>query len=177
MIITGKSTEVIALGDVHKIDMIISDWTNAILGVDQEDLLDAGEQLYRLLVLPFEHHISGERLVIIPCGQLYNVSFEALNQHENLSSCLIYKYDIGYDISINKKYDPTSVDHWSSKGPVVIAPGFESAMKDRYFKTTYRNEFPDSTFFLLLRQPFSCEMANFGRKKIQWYGTASAFSI
>ncbi len=121
-------------------------------------------KLYKQLWLPFETTIKSERIIIIPDGALFNLSFETLTPtkiktFKDLStSSLLSKYIISYNYSLlllNKKNESTSFE----KKFVAFAPEFNDGMKSIYKKTISDSLTMDHTYLSLLPQPFSINLA------------------
>ena len=121
-------------------------------------------QLYKTLWQPFEDMITTKNVVIIPDGELFNLSFETLtplpiNAFSELSTnSLLAKHNISYNYSLLllDAYKKT-VDY--SNDFIAFAPEFNDKMKDDYSLSITDSIALDKTYLNLLPQPFSVDLA------------------
>jgi len=121
-------------------------------------------QLYTELWQPFEDKIKTHHVTIIPNGQLFNLSFEALTPKkissfsELADHSLLSKYIISYNYSLLLANRSTSQTMFSNNF-VSFAPEFSSKMKTDYQLTVSDSISMDRTYLTLLPQPFSKSLA------------------
>lgn len=117
-------------------------------------------ELYRVLWLPAEEYLVTPKVVIIPDGDLFNLSFEMLTPKpiksfgEMSSNSLLADYDISYNFSLLLYRDNRKVADYSSEF-IAFAPGFNNKMKDDYKLAVKDSVLLDKTYLTLLPQPFS----------------------
>lgn len=146
----------------ENINQYIDDLSDNNLQLDKTaDLLS---NLYKQLWFPFETEIATERVIVIPDGALFNLSFETLTPtkiksfKELASNSLLSKYIISYNYSLlllNKKQE----SNLFKKSFVAFAPEFNEGMKTSYKKTISDSLNMDYTYLSLLPQPFSIDLA------------------
>lgn len=141
--------------------------------------------LYLQLWKPFEHLLDKERVVIIPDGVLFNLSFEmllneAVGSFEGFAEkSLLMKHDISYNISL-------WLSSWLQQKKikdnfVAFTPGFIDSMKEKYLIMLRDSSEIDNDYLTLLPQPFTINMAQkaaglFGGKRFAYeQSTAEAF--
>jgi len=120
-------------------------------------------QLYTTLWQPFEDKISTKNIIIIPDGELFNLSFEMLtptkiNSFKDIqTNSLLAKYTISYNYSLlllDKQRK--TIDYTNDF--VAFAPEFSDKMKTDYkLRITDSINF-DKTYLKLLPQPFTVEL-------------------
>ncbi|WP_418636978.1 CHAT domain-containing protein [Winogradskyella sp.] len=121
-------------------------------------------QLYNALWKPLEDLIKSKNVIIIPDGELFNLSFEMLtpnkiNSFKDLATnCLLAKHSISYNYSLlllDKQRN--TIDYTNDF--IAFAPEFNDEMKEAYkIKITDSIAF-DKTYLTLLSQPFTAEIA------------------
>ena len=120
--------------------------------------------LYQKLWQPFANKITTKKILIIPDGELFNLSFETLttkhvNSYTSLAkNCLLSKHTIAYNYSlelldVNKKVLEYTNDF------VAFAPEFNSKMKTDYKITITDSLNIDESYLKLLPQPFTVDIA------------------
>lgn len=119
--------------------------------------------LYQQLWHPIEKSIRYKRVVIIPDGILFNLSFETLTAekinrfNELAAKGLLAKHIISYQYSLflaGQQAESPGI----SKNFVAFAPGFSDEIKQRYQRSTDSVEF-DNSYLSLLPQPFTISLA------------------
>ncbi len=121
-------------------------------------------QLYEKLWKPLETHIKTDKVIIIPDGNLFNLSFESLltkpidDFKKISSSSLLSKHIISYNYSLlllknNKKILDFEKDF------IAFAPEFNESMKSKYSVSIKDSLSMDKTYLSLLPQPFSVDLA------------------
>ncbi|MDP5157104.1 MAG: CHAT domain-containing protein, partial [Flaviramulus sp.] len=120
--------------------------------------------LYKQLWLPIEKNIKGNKVVIIPDAELFNLSFETLitkkvNSFKDLANnCLLSKHIISYNYSLflldkNRKTINYNQDF------IAFAPEFNDKMKNDYKIAITDSLVIDKMYLTLLPQPFSVDLA------------------
>ncbi len=147
--------------DQHNLRSFIEDFNSGT--TDIQEVSDLLIKLYQQLWLPFEDQIVGNKLVIVPDGDLFNLSFEMLtprkisNYQDMASESLMSTYSISYNYSSLLLEDLSNQYH---KDLVAFAPGFSKNMKNSY-QTSIKDTLAwDKTYLTLLSQPFSLDLAN-----------------
>lgn len=142
-------------------------------------LLDAGNtpeetgrishELYRRLWQPLEKMIRHKRVVIIPDGLLYHVSFEMLSPQlvktfkELAEKCLLNQYAIAYHYSL-LALKPSQQQKRENGNFVAFVPGFSDEEKKRYQQQMGSDTLHfDNSYLSLLPLPFTAALA----RKIQ----------
>ncbi len=120
-------------------------------------------QLYNTLWQPIENKITSKNVIIIPDGELFNLSFEMLtpkkiNSFKDLEiNSLLAKHSISYNYSlllIDKQRK--TIDYTNDF--IAFAPEFNQKMKEDYkVKITDSIAF-DKTYLTLLPQPFTVDL-------------------
>jgi CHAT domain-containing protein len=172
-VINRATTEMIALNSDNLENLIDS------LGEDQSDVKRTSavlSELYDKLWRPIEHLASTEKVIIIPDGLLFNLSFETLTPKmisafgELATNSLLARHIISYNYSIFLLKQPSPTFHYK-KNFVAFAPEFNEEMKTNYrFSITDSLEI-DKTYIRLLPQPFSAELV----KKYSDYFNGKSF--
>ncbi len=120
--------------------------------------------LYEAIWKPFASKVTTKNVVIIPDGELFNLSFESLtpskiNSFKDLATnSLLAKHAISYNYSLllytnNKK----TINY--AKDFVAFAPEFNAKMKEDYSIAITDSLSIDKTYLSLLPQPFSVDLA------------------
>lgn len=129
-----------------------------------EENLDVNHKLYNILWHPFSDKITNSNIVIIPDGNLFNVSFETLtpsvttNYKSLAENSLLSTYKISYNYSlllINKDKTPKFFED----NFVAFSPEFNDKMKSEYKTIISDSLFLDKTYLTLLPQPFTKNLA------------------
>lgn len=125
--------------------------------------------LYTKLWKPFDEEIRSEKIIIIPDGPLFNLSFETLtpikikDYQELANNSLLAKYTISYNFSM-LLVDETKTPKMFSENFVAFAPGFSKEMKREYKISITDSINKDATYLNLLSQPTSVKLAeNYSR--------------
>ncbi|MCP4125150.1 MAG: CHAT domain-containing protein [Bacteroidetes bacterium] len=160
LVITPDEIHILHAGNKKVVDGDLSHWVTSITRLDMDGSMKAGSALYSHLLSPVESLIQAGDLIIVPSGNLFNLSFEALNRNINTSSFAIYKYNISYALSVNTLAEQMRSNGSVGENPVIVAPGFESSLKDQYLEQLGNNPEVDSSYLLAVRQPWSRKMAN-----------------
>lgn len=130
----------------------------------EENSLESSYALYTILWQPFEKIISNKDIIIVPDGELFNLSFEVLtsakvNSYKELvEKSLLNKYNISYNYSlllINKNKTPK----FFKNNFVAFTPEFNEEMKNKYKVAIEDSVLLDKTYLRLLPQPFTVDLA------------------
>jgi CHAT domain-containing protein len=121
--------------------------------------------LYNKLWKPFEDNVKTENIIIIPDGNLFNLSFELLtpsqlDSYKQLAEqALIAKHNISYNYSTYLLEATTKILEF--KGDfIAFAPEFNDEMKRDYTLAIADSASHDKTYISLLRQPFSSKLVS-----------------
>lgn len=121
-------------------------------------------ELYQQLWEPLSSRISNEKVIIIPDGALFNLSFETLtpskikSYKELATHSLLASHSISYNFSLlllNENKKPKMF----SENFVAFAPGFTNKMKSEYKIAITDSVNSDNAYLTLLSQPSSVELA------------------
>jgi CHAT domain-containing protein len=121
--------------------------------------------LYKKLWQPIEPFIDGKRVIIIPDGILYNLSFDMLakkpiSSYRNLlSTSLLSGYLLSYHYSLFMLDHKNTNDVWE-KNYVAFAPGFSDEIKNKYRLAVKDSVKLDYRYLNLLPQPNTNNLAN-----------------
>ncbi|WP_153796984.1 CHAT domain-containing protein [Foetidibacter luteolus] len=120
--------------------------------------------LYNSLWSPLSKAVRHNRLVIIPDGILYNLSFDILtarqvNSYSQLAAnCLLASYAISYHYSLFLLQQQSVAGSYKSDY-IAFAPGFSDDIKNSY-KSSLRDTMAADNYYLsLLPQPFTLQLA------------------
>lgn len=120
--------------------------------------------LYRKLWAPLAKNIHHKKIIIIPDGVLYNLSFEILtplkiNSFKELATkSLLANYTISYQYSLFLVQAQT-VPSKLSNNFIAFAPGFSDKIKAAYTSSSTDPLQVDKNYFSLLPQPFTIDLA------------------
>ncbi|MFS4483327.1 CHAT domain-containing protein [Hyunsoonleella sp. 2307UL5-6] len=120
--------------------------------------------LYKNLWKPFETEITTENVIIIPDGDLYNISFETLTPikidsfKELDTKSLLAKYNISYNYSLYLLEQSKSKNDYKNSF-IAFAPEFNDKMKADYKLAITDSINLDRTYLKLLQQPFNVDLA------------------
>jgi len=120
--------------------------------------------LYVKLWKPLEGYMTSKEVVIVPDGELFNLSFEmltssAISSFEEFSRySLLSKYIISYNYS-SLLVDNSRAPKAYAENFVAFSPEFDDAMKANYLAAVKDSVFLDKSYLRLLPQPFSKRMA------------------
>lgn len=126
------------------------------------------QTLYLQLWQPLAKHVRYKRIIIIPDGILYNLSFELLTPQkigsykELLNNSLLARHTISYQYSLFL-LDQQETAAGLNKNFVAFAPGFSDEVKKQYELARDTSEF-DNGYLSLLPQPFTVSLATKAQK-------------
>ncbi len=131
---------------------------------DIQDISKASTSLYRQIWHPIQQYITTGKVLIIPDGELFNLSFELLSPQRIKSladfseKSILADYVVSYDYSLLLlKHKSKEVDY--NEDFVAYAPEFTEKMKHNYEVAITDSIAFDKTYLTLLRQPFSVDLA------------------
>jgi len=131
---------------------------------DPQNLGIITSELYHQLWEPFDSLLNEPRVMIIPDGELFNLSFEILTParissfKEFRENSLLAKYDLSYHYSFWLSQNYGSKDIKSRY--VGFVPGFSDQMKEKYVSSVSDSLSIDKTYLRLLPQPFTVKLVN-----------------
>ncbi|MGY6522186.1 MAG: CHAT domain-containing protein [Mongoliitalea sp.] len=127
-------------------------------------------ELYKQLWEPFAHELTQERVLIIPDGILFNLSFDMLltektdDYQDFAKKSLLAKHDIYYNFSLLLNQQKTQ--HQIASNYIAFAPGFVDHMKERYRRFLKDTTQVDKAYLSLLPQPFTLSLAQSASKTL-----------
>ncbi len=131
---------------------------------DALELAPSLHKLYKGLWEPLQKYIQHKKVLIIPDGALYNLSFEMLTPKPIstfsglATNSLLYEHTISYNFSLLLlNTDTTSITY--NNNYIGFAPEFTAKMKDQYQLAVTDSVALDKTYLTLLPQPFTSEIA------------------
>jgi CHAT domain-containing protein/tetratricopeptide (TPR) repeat protein len=122
-------------------------------------------RLHKQLWEPLAPHIRNTKLMIIPDGILFNLSFETLtpkkitNLDQLAAECLLSKYSFSYHYSLTLAGDRSNAAAMKNNF-VAFAPGFFDEQKKNYIATVKDSFQLDQTYVTLLPQPSTVSFAS-----------------
>ncbi len=149
------------------VELNATDLNNILETFNSEQLgqnISVYHSLYTILWKPIEASLSNKTIVIIPDGNLFNLSFEAFATQETKAQeqlynhSLLHKYCISYNYSlllINKNKSPKFFE----KNFIAFSPEFNEEMKTNYKTVIKDSVFLDKSYLRLLPQPFAAHLA------------------
>ena len=166
--ITKETTDIHYLSNKETLNPIIQSWRNSISEIDLEATQFNGSKLYNLLWKPIIKSIK-EKVIIIPSGSLFYLSFEALPDVSSKNKYLIESHTIVYALSSSVLEHQNKQIITTSNNSYIIAPGFESDIKEQYQSELPSDEPIDQHYLKTIRQPWSINLAKYisKEKKIQ----------
>ncbi|WP_298550926.1 CHAT domain-containing protein [uncultured Algibacter sp.] len=137
------------------------------LNENQSQLSETSDVLYELyqsLWKPFEDEITTKNIIIIPDGNLYNISFETLTPKkiktfkDLATNSLLANYNISYNYSLYLLGQYENTTSYKNKF-IAFAPEFNDEMKKNYKLAITDSLSYDKTYLTLLQQPFNVDLA------------------
>ncbi|MCS4435752.1 CHAT domain-containing protein [Aquiflexum gelatinilyticum] len=138
----------------NHIQELQANWNN------EEVIFQILEELHSALWKPLESYIQSPKLIIIPDGQLFNLSFEILTPQkisaysEFATKSLLAKHSISYHYSSLLIQKPKPETGFKSNF-VAFAPGFFDKMKSEYLSSLKDSLYMDKAYLTLIPQPFT----------------------
>lgn len=120
--------------------------------------------LYSQLWQPLAGMIRTSRIIIIPDGMLYGLSFELLTSQPIKSFDQLAEKSLLASSTISYHYSLLAIENKSKKKNysenfVAFAPGFSDSEKQKYLKTVKDSSAIDRSYLSLLPQPFTTGLA------------------
>lgn len=121
-------------------------------------------ELYNQLWRPFESMVTSEKVIIIPDGELFNLSFEILTPQpikafsELKANSLLANHSISYNYSL-LLLDETKKTTLYDSDFIAFAPEFNEEMKENYKISITDSINIDKTYLKLIPQPFATDLA------------------
>lgn len=134
-----------------------------------EKRLESNYKLYTILWQPFSDKITNTHVVIIPDGNLFNLSFEVLtpfqiNSFKSLAKhSLLHKHIISYNYSL-LLIDKNKTPKFFEDNFIAFTPEFSDTMKSKYKTIITDSLYVDKTYLTLLPQPFIKKLAQASSK-------------
>lgn len=131
---------------------------------DEKEQLDLLNELYAKLWKPFESEVHSKKLMIIPDGILFNLSFDMLpvrpihSFQEMGSHSLLSKYAIAYHYSLFMLDKKRSAPE-REKNYIAFVPGFSDDLKKEYSSKMRDSVNLDYQYLSLLPQPNTLQLA------------------
>ncbi len=129
-----------------------------------DDNLKPYSNLYNILWKPFENSITNKSVIIVPDGELFNLSFEVLTTtkvdsfKELYKKSLLSKYNLSYNYSL-LLIDKNKTPKFFENNFVAFTPEFTEQMKNNYKIAIKDSILLDITYLKLLPQPFTVDLA------------------
>lgn len=131
---------------------------------NEKSTLETLHSLYTNLWKPFEKNIVSSKVIIIPDGELFNLSFETLTDtkvksfNELINHSLLAKHIISYNYSLYLLDTSRKTINYNNDF-IAFAPEFNSKMKSDYQLAITDSISQDKTYLTLLPQPFTVDLA------------------
>lgn len=133
-------------------------------GHDADKITDIAYALYLMLWAPIANEVSTERVVIIPDGILYDLSFEMLTPTatktyaELAQKCLLNTHRMAYHYSLPALYPRTETINMKGNF-VAFAPDFSEKAKQAYLAVAENDSLNlDRSYLSLLPLPFTAKL-------------------
>ncbi len=147
----------------------------ASLNQNQKDVQETANllhELYQQLWQPLTSLVNTQKTLIIPDGDLFNLSFEMLtptkisSYQELATNSLLARHDVSYNYSL-LLLDETRKKVDFSNNFIAFVPEFSNTMKTDYQIAITDSIDLDKTYLTLLPQPFSVDLAEQFRRKFK----------
>ncbi len=160
----------------------LKQYNQLITGMN-DSLFQVSHRIYTHLFHPFERALTGNRVVIVPDRNLFNLNFETLVQDLKMpaKSYLIYDYQLSYALSASTTIQFENLERKKGSRLLAIAPGFSDQLKEDYITSIDDSVFIDQAYLNSIQQPFSVQTAqrvakSFGGKSlVDSFATESQF--
>lgn len=157
----NKKQKLVPLQNNHLKDQIIS-LNDPTTG--EEKISETSFALYKQLWQPVEKEIATSRIIIIPDGMLYNLSFEMLTPTRTLNfaglkeKCLLNKYAISYHYSL-LALSPSKKAGEMKNNFIGFSPEFSDQQKKEYSALIKNDSLHiDNAYLSLLPLPFTTRL-------------------
>lgn len=165
LVATNQKQVLVPLSPQNIADKIIT------LNADPDSIGTLAFDLYQQLWRPLEKEVATKRVIIIPDGILYHLSFEMLspvstqNYAEFSKNCLLHKHAISYHYSmltLRQQIEPVKMkDNF-----IAFAPGFSERAKQQYLSVASGDSlYLDKAYLSLLPLPFTGILVDRIKKK------------
>src|SRR5690606_9698925 len=131
-------------------------------GTDAAQTTALSFQLYKQLWQPIQKQITHKRVIIIPDGILYNLSFEMLTPvltksfNELSKKCLLNQYVLSYHYSLLALEHGKEPAQKMKNNFVAFVPGFFEKTRQQYLATAQNDSLHlDKAYLSLLPLPFT----------------------
>lgn len=160
---------------------IVCDYSSADTAV-----FNALYRLHKQLWAPLAPYIRNTKVMVIPDGILFNLSFETLTPQkidrldQLAGGCLLSKYSFAYHYSLTLVASGSKPQAMQNRF-VAFAPGFLDEQKKNYLATVKDSFLLDRAYMTLLPQPFTVSFASRANKLFNGHAylnnssTATAF--
>ncbi len=164
-LITKELSKTYFVSNKSNLDQLIQSWRNSIVTIDFKQSKQIGSELSGVLWKPIQQHLT-DKIIVIPSGSLYYLSFEALPSVNTESEYLIHSHSFSYGLSADVLSHQNDQKSEIASKSFIIAPGFESSLKDEYQSELPDDETVDDRFLKTIRQPWSINLAkNIAKQK------------
>lgn len=133
---------------------------------DVDRTTDKAQELYKMLWKPIEKLVATKKVVIIPDGVLYNLSFEMLapvatrTYSELAQKCLLNIHTISYHYSLLALYQH-SYETEMKGNFIAFTPDFSESTKQEYLAVKNGDSLNlDKAYISMLPLPFTAELVN-----------------
>lgn len=166
VVLDAATKQLVALpsADIDQDIKIVSDYSSRDTSV-----IAALYRLHKQLWEPLSPHIRNTKLMVIPDGILFNLSFETLTPRkisrldELATECLLSKYTFAYHYSLTlagtRSKRPATQNNF-----VAFAPGFLDEQKKSYLSSVKDSFQLDQAYVTLLPQPSTVSFASRAKK-------------
>ncbi len=161
-IVTASEKMIIPLPAFTQDDNLISKLDSAPFNAEETGAML--NQLYLQLWNPIQDKIKTNNVLIIPVGELFNLSFETLTPIKIVSfkdlaaNSLLAKHSISYNYSLLLLNDGKTKATFKNNF-ISFAPEFDNKMKEDYKFSVTDSIDIDKTYLTLLSQPFTVDLA------------------
>ncbi len=162
VVLDGQTKKLVAL-EAKSIEDDIK--TVSDFSAQEAALTVALHRLYGQLWQPLSAFVKNQRVLVIPDGILFNLSFEILTPtpikkyQELATSSLLAKYTFAYHYSL-ALVGPREKKDVGEKNFVAFAPGFMDQQKKSYAASVKDSLLLDRSYITLLPQPFSVDLVS-----------------
>ncbi|MBV7269875.1 CHAT domain-containing protein [Winogradskyella luteola] len=145
------------------ISELINSLNNNVTNTDE--INNTLHELYNSLWFPIEDKVVSKRVIIIPDGELFNLSFEMMTRKKNQSlkefssNSLLSMHTISYNYSLLLLEEQRKTIDYSNDF-IAFAPEFNREMKENYKISITDSLNIDRTYLTLLPQPFTVDLAS-----------------
>lgn len=157
LLVQPEATRLVALGTRSAIDTLVVRYRAALQTLDEPAFRRASRALYQHLWAPLATDLSGERVILLPTGALYNVNHDNLLTERN--DYLLHSYCFSHAFSVQELLAGDDATPPPRSALLSIAPGFEDALKEAYLDRLDSLTIPDEGYLRTVRQPWSLRLS------------------